>query len=516
MKKLLKYLALLAACLMIWQCVPKVDPDNPDDPSEQKEPEPKPEPEPEPQPEPEPEPEGPKSTECVLNTLKFSSAFNPTLGESLSVEPKNIWGIDMILITFPEGADLSGMIASFSISENAKLIVAGQEVDNGRTPLDLTLGEPWTVVAEDGKHSTTYLFLARTGDTTIDRKIYSFMGNYDIPAVGLAVTKGEKLTYVAGYGLAVADDLEPEYCTADHLFRLASVSKTLTSICILSLCQEGKLSLDDKVFSKDGALGNLFPGFHQLHVNDITVADLMTHRSGWVYSCTGGVDPVFTDDYRFAGKNLKQRVEYMVKYVQPAYTPGTYYSYYNLGFCILGLVIEQVSGKSYEEYLREVMSKAGANDIWVSKTPRSQRRYNECIFYSQESANPYGNDMDIAAACGGVTASASDMARILTAIDYGTVVPDILAPDWLNQMYMNHTSYGIGGYGFGWWIGRGSYSNWAAYHTGTLAGTATLWVKGNNGVNGVILCNSRSYKSSFDNDMFNALDKAMTRVMEKY
>jgi hypothetical protein len=108
------------------------------------------------------------------------------------------------------------------------------------------------------------------------------------------------------------------------------------------------------------------------------------------------------------------------------------------------------------------------------------------------------------------------MARILTAIDYGTVVPDILAPDWLNQMYMNHTSYGIGGYGFGWWIGRGSYSNWAAYHTGTLAGTATLWVKGNNGVNGVILCNSRSYKSSFDNDMFNALDKAMTRVMENY
>ena len=461
-------------------------------------------------------PSGPKSKECELTAIRFFSSSNPSLNETLTVVPRTIRGLRILFITFPESADMANMVASFEVSKKASVLVDGIELQNGKTAVDYNDATRCTVVSEDGNHSNGFLIISRVGDPGLDQRIYDFMGDYNIPAVGLAVTKGEQLAYTAGYGLAEADEDSPVYCTANHLFRLASVSKTLTAICILTLCQEGKLNLDDKVFAPGGPLAEMFPGTHASKVDDIKIRDLLTHRSGWTNSGIGD-DPIFPYTSRFYNKNLKDRVASVVKNNSPSYTPGTYYAYSNLGFCILGLVIEQVSGKSYETYLREVVAKAGANDIWLSKTPKSGKRANECVFYSQDSGYPYDNNMEIASSCGGVTASAVEMAKILTTIDYGSVTADILAKEWLDAMYTNYTSPGgKAGYGFGWWIEHYTMNNWAAYHTGSLSGTKTLWVRGNNGVNGVILCNSNSPKGSFETTMFTTLNDAMTRVKQNY
>ena len=62
---------------------------------------------------------------------------------------------------------------------------------------------------------------------------------------------------------------------------------------------------------------------------------------------------------------------------------GTTYSYYNMGFGILGKVIEKISGKAYEVYLNEVLAQAGITDIHVGGD-KSQRRSNEVVYYSQD------------------------------------------------------------------------------------------------------------------------------------
>lgn len=462
-------------------------------------------------------PAGPKSTECELAAVRFFSSSNPSLDATLSVIPRSIRGFRLLLITFPDGADMSNMVGAFEVSKQAKVFSEDKEIISGRTALDFTRCNSVTVVAEDGEHSTEYLVISRKGDPSVDNKVYDFMSNYNIPAVGLALTKGEEIVYKAGYGLAEAEAGHLVYCTPEHLFRLASVSKSITAICILSLCQEGKLSLDDKVFAPGGVLSDLFPGDHVKWADDIRVRDLLTHRSGWTNYCTGGTDPIYTGDSRFYGKSVRQRAEYLLKNVNLAYSPGTYYSYYNMGYCILGLIIEHVTGKSYETYMREITAKAGAGDIWVSKTPRSGKRANECIFYSQDGGYPYDNNMEISAACGGLTASAVDLARILTAIDYGSVKADILDRAQLDAMYTNYTSPGgKAGYGFGWWIEHYTMNDWAAYHTGSLSGTKTLWVRGKTGINGVILCNSSSYKDSFETNMFTTLDHAMSRIKQEH
>ena len=461
------------------------------------------------------EPEAPKSTECELSSIMFLAASNESLQENITVTPRFIRGMKILFITFPEGADITNMVVFCNMSKKATAWFGENRISNGQTPLDFSKNEPLTIVAEDGAHTDTFLVISRIGDPFLDNTVYNFMGAYNIPAVGLGVTKNEQLAYVAGYGVAEIGS-DPVLCTPEHLFRLASVSKTLTAICILRLCQEGKLGLDDKVFAHGGPLADMFPGTHAAGVDNIKIKDLLTHRSGWTNSGIGD-DPIFPYTSRFYSiKNLKDRVATVVRSNSPANTPGTYYSYSNLGFCILELVIEQVSGKPYETYLREVMAMAGANDIWVSKTARSGKRENECVFYTQDGGYPYDNNMEIAAACGGITASPGDMARILTAIDYGTVAADILDKDWLDAMYTNYTSYGKGGYGFGWWIGHNTMPTWGAYHTGSLSGSKTLWVHGNNGVSGVILCNSNSSKSGFETAMFVALDDVMTRVKETH
>ena len=461
------------------------------------------------------EPEGPKSTECELSSVMFLAASNASLKDNLTIIPRYIRGMKILFITFPEGADITRMVPFCNMSKKASARFGESQITNGQTPVDFSKNDPLTIVAEDGGHSDTFIVISRIGDPVLDNNVYNFMGAYNIPAVGLGITKDEQLTYVAGYGVAEVG-ADPVLCTPGHLFRLASVSKTLTSICILTLCQGGKLSLDDKVFAEGGPLAAMFPGTHAARVDDIRIRDLLTHRSGWTNSGIGD-DPIFPYTSRFYNiKTLKERVATVVKSNSPSYTPGTTYSYSNLGFCILGLVIEQITGKSYQTYLREVAARAGANDIWVSKTARSGKRDNECVFYTQDGGYPYDNNMEIAAACGGITASPADMARILTAIDYGNAVPDILGKEWLDAMYTNHTSSWNGGYGFGWWIGHNTLNNWAAYHTGSLSGTKTLWVHGKNGVNGVILCNSNSSKSGFETAMFVALDDVMTRVKEVY
>ena len=505
-------LLLLAACLAVWQCVPDPVPAPGPDTSQDPTPDPEPEPEPDPEPEPEPEPEGPKSEACVLESFRLYPSNNEGLAETITASLATVRGVNLVLVTVPEGMRLDALVPSLVVSDKATVRYGDLPIHSGQDVLDFTSGGPLTVVAEDGTHTTSYRVLVRVGRAALDRKIYNFMREYGIPGVGLAISKGEQPAYCAGYGLADVENDVP--CTQDHLFRLASVTKSLTSICILRLCQEGKLQLDDKVFAPGGVLAALYPGTHAERVDDIRVMDLLTHRSGWNYSLTGGADPIYTDDLRFYGKPLKSRVEYMVQNVSPSSAPGTRYAYYNLGFCILGQVIEQVSGKGYETFLREVAAGAGAEDIWVSKTPRSQKRDNECVFYSQDYAYPYGNDMTVSAACGGVTASPSALLKILCAIDYGSVAPDILQKEWLDRMFTNYTSGSVGGYGYGWIIGHGSYLSWGAYHTGTLSGTATLWVRGKNGVHGVLLLNSRNPYTYFDAKMADLLDDLMGRIQD--
>ena len=113
----------------------------------------------------------------------------------------------------------------------------------------------------------------------VDNAVNDFMNTYSVPGVSIAITKGDKLVYAKSYGYA--DKSGNKVVNNGSLFRLASVSKTITSVAIMKLLEAGKISLDQTIFGNNGILGNTYGTLpYGQFITDITVNQLLHHTGG--------------------------------------------------------------------------------------------------------------------------------------------------------------------------------------------------------------------------------------------
>lgn len=430
------------------------------------------------------------SSDCNLKSFSFTSVNSGISSEisgviTANIDPSGTLTNALVLATVPEACDLTNLKASFSIHEKARLYVNNVEQISAQTAIDYSGLVTVKIVAEAGTERS-YEVLVKKGDPVIDAKVYELMRLYSIPGVAVSVTNGDNIIYNYGYGFA--DVSTKERVTPNHLFRLASISKQFTTICIMKLYEEGKLSLDDRVFGTGGILNDEFPGVTG-NKAEVTVKQFLNHTSGWK---SNPYDPQFDSPYK--NYTLDEQIRYMLN-TERTFSGDTNFSYYNLGFSILGKIIAKISGKGYEEYLKEVMQLAGVTDVHVGKD-RAGKKSNECVYYSQNGYNGYGNNMPAIAAAGGVIASSEEMMKLIVQVDgKGT---DILQPSTIQEMYTPSSNADTEGnlrYALGWRVGHWRYPG-AHYHSGNLAGTATIWCGDTkDGVSAVILMNSRSYRS---------------------
>jgi len=122
-----------------------------------------------------------------------------------------------------------------------------------------------------------------------DEFMLALIKKWDVPGAGLAVAHKDKLLLVRGYGLASKERAVPVEPTS--LFRLASLSKTITAVTVLQLVQEGRLKLDDKVLPLLGEIGPRADRIADSRVHDITVRHLLQHSGGFDRDRSG--DAVF-------------------------------------------------------------------------------------------------------------------------------------------------------------------------------------------------------------------------------
>lgn len=434
----------------------------------------------------------------TIHSLEIGTSANPNSGmksNALVVRIGNIY-----YITVDEGTDVTALAPTITSGEGTTFYIDGKPIDSGVTPVDFSQTAKLVMVGSDGSESSYYICL-KTGNKLIDDQVYAIMRKYDIPGISLSATKKEKIVYSSGYGFANTTTMER--VTSKHLFRLASISKTQTSIGIMTLVEKGKLKLSDKVFGKGGIfeqeLGTegLVSGAGQ-----VTVKHLLQHTSGW------SDEHIFTSASGLGGKDVLGRMKYVVHNIPMDNTPGTKHSYYNMGFGLLGCIIEKISGKDYETFMREeVYAKIGVTDIWVGGDQYHQRD-NECVYYSQDGKNGYSNDMHLIRALGGLIASTDELMKVVASVDYGDVFPDILKKETLDLMYTPSEAYNR--YALGWRVNYPYYPDWSSYHGGTLAGTGTLMARDKSrDAASVVLCNSRSYLEGFDDSMYDLLDMVM-------
>ena len=356
-----------------------------------------------------------------------------------------------------------------------------------------------------------------------------FLKDHKPPGAALAVTYHGRLVYSRGFGHADLEKQEPVHPAS--LFRIASISKPFTATAVLHLIEKGKLRFDDKVFDILNLEPHLEPGKQvDPRLHDIEVRHCLQHTAGW--DRDKSFDPMGAATAETVAKALKvnlpvnprQIIRYMMgKRLDTA--PGSAYAYSNFGYCVLGRVIEAISKKPYHEFVtNQILNPLGIRDMQLGKNLLRDRAPNEVKYYDSPKRTgraisgpkigepaplPYGVEcIETMDSNGGWIASAVDLARFAVGFDDPKKCPVLNERSILAMMAPPPGTVGHGPkgkpkesyYGCGWDVRPvvrqpGKFTKW---HSGGLAGTSTLLVCRDDGINWAVLFNSDAEKNGKD------------------
>jgi CubicO group peptidase (beta-lactamase class C family) len=321
----------------------------------------------------------------------------------------------------------------------------------------------------------------------------AFVNAHSLPGLSVAVARNGELLYARGFGFADRD--QHERVTPAHLFRIASVSKPVTSVTLFRLMEEKRLTLEDTVFGPRGILGDAFGKAPYKHcVDEIRIKHLLTHTGGgWQ---NDGTDPMF----RNPGMNHQQLIAWAIEKVALTHPPGEHYAYSNFGYCILGRVIEKLNGVAYERHVRDaVLKRCGVTGMKIGGNTLAERAPGEVIYYGAGRQDPYGMNVRRMDSHGGWLATAQDLAMFASHVDGHSPSRNILEPGSIREM--TTASAANAGYAKGWAVNP--VPNW--WHAGALPGTTSIMVRTASGFCWAALANRREASG----DTGGAMDRMM-------
>jgi CubicO group peptidase (beta-lactamase class C family) len=322
---------------------------------------------------------------------------------------------------------------------------------------------------------------------------------HSLPGLSVAVARNGELLYERGFGFADRD--KKERVTPAHLFRIASVSKPITSVTLFRLIEDRRLTLEDTVFGPRGILRNDFgEAPYKRWVEEIRIKHLLTHTGGgWE---NDGTDPMFLHP-RMSHKEL---ITWGIKNVALAHPPGERFAYSNFGYCILGRVIEKLTGVAYEQHVRDaILKRCGVTRMRIAGNTLAERAPGEVIYYGDGRENPYDMNVRRMDSHGGWLATARDLAMFASGVDGHSASRNILEPGSIREM--TTASSANAGYAKGWAVNR--IPNW--WHGGSLPGTTAVMLRTASGFCWAALANARKMSE----DTGSAMDRMMWKLVRQ-
>ncbi|HTN73998.1 MAG TPA: serine hydrolase domain-containing protein [Pirellulaceae bacterium] len=358
---------------------------------------------------------------------------------------------------------------------------------------------------------------------SFDDWMWKFLQDNSVPGGQLAIARGDKLLYSRGFGYADRELKEPVEPTS--LFRIASISKSITAVAILKLVERGELQLSDTI---DGLL-KIEPHLAadtkaDARWPEITVAHCLMHTAGWDRDAS--FDPMFHQVPTAAALGVKLPIgtAELIRFMrgQPLdFAPGEHYAYSNFGYCLLGRVIEKQTGQTYETFVREqILAPLGITAPIMGKSLADERAKGEVKYYTfgDRQAMPivgpragdpeakvpisYGGwQQEALDSHGGWIASAADLVRFAGALDEAadSTTKPLLSPATIKEMFAPHAiiraadkaGRGQIAYGYGWVLGTEDHdlAKPIRAHGGALPCTAASLVKLHDGLQLAVLFN---------------------------
>lgn len=294
----------------------------------------------------------------------------------------------------------------------------------------------------------------------------------------LVARRGEVVLQKA-YGLADRDSGQRNNMNTQ--FRLGSMNKMFTAVAVLQLVGAGKIDLDAPV-------GRYLPDYPNAElVSKVTIRHLLTH--------TGGTGDIFTPEYDKHRLEMRALSDYAKLYGTRglAFQPGTKWSYSNYGFILLGLVIEQVSGVPYYDYVRKhIFEPAGMRDTDSRPEEEAVRNRSAGYMKSETDGAWVSNSKTLpwrGTSAGGGYSSVGDLFRFAQALTAGKlVIPKLLTMMTSEQAGAGFMPQGLR-YGFGMMVNNGQEPKWYGHGGGAPGMNGELRIYPGTGVVVAVLSN---------------------------
>jgi serine beta-lactamase-like protein LACTB, mitochondrial len=299
----------------------------------------------------------------------------------------------------------------------------------------------------------------------LESHISRFMAAKSVPGISVAVVENGAEDWSAGFGSADLENFVP--ATPHTLYRLASISKSITATAAMLLWQQGKLDLD-------APIQKYCPYFPKKDV-PITARELLGHLAGIRHYKSNSQDDPETGNTKHFLNPIEDGIDFF-KNDSLVSLPGTEFHYSTQGFTLVGCAIEGASGEKYADYVRQnVLVPAGMThtvvDDRLAIVPFRTR------FYSKDSSGAITNadflDSSYKIPGGGWLSSADDMARFEVAM-----LNDRIVSRATRELMWTPRKLGNGkenDYALGWGTGKSS-GVFDVGHGGGQQGTSTFFM----------------------------------------
>lgn len=348
-----------------------------------------------------------------------------------------------------------------------------------------------------------------------EKKFSRLMTVWEIPGAAVAIMRHHKLIYSRGFGYADVETQKP--VAADALFRIASVSKSITAVALMKLLEDdGEVRLDSKVFDILDDIKPVSGKAPDPRTKNVTVRDVLQMTSGFIPNGKRHFDPMYGPWSAYlvklmGYKNLPASCydsTRMMLSMRMAGPSGQFYAYSNFDYCLAGLLIGKLSHrgygyKAYEDYINEaILNPLGITDMHIASTDANQQDPKEVKYYryqgkvdiSHQSVSkdlPYGQSalLEKNFSNGGWLASAPDLVTFMDAFASGKIVSQGTAHLMLKKprVYLSkRRRY----FGLGWKVKQvGDKQYW--YATGSFTGTNAFILHKSNGDSVAVVFNAR-------------------------
>ena len=312
--------------------------------------------------------------------------------------------------------------------------------------------------------------------TKLDKYLTAYAKTYDLHGAVLIAKKSE-VVYQNSYGYANREwEIKN---TIETRFPIASLTKQFTAAAILQLEDAGKLSVNDK-------LSKYFPNYPK--GDSVTVHMLLNH--------TSGIKNFYQNSELFKNLSIsettKDSILNLIKKEPFDFSPGTHWGYSNTGYILLGYIIEQVSGQSYDEYVyKNLFQKAGMFDsgIFTQDAIIKNRAYG----YSQtnkELITQMVINFNVGYSHGGLYSTVHDLFKWTKALYSNKIISN----ESLTKM--NKPNRQEGGAGYGIFIDN-IYGRKIAFHTGNIPGYSSVMIRYLNEEMTIIILTNRETNLDF-------------------